>query len=142
MGPGQWDSERREKMVDLGTEPVTVQAESGTPEPIPASQSKIIIAACVTVLASLMGLAGVTVTQVQQDNLTNLLVALAPLAATLVTGIVTIWARRKSIPAPIKGSPADPQVVQLKLLERAKKASLQNDLDNYSRGSQGRKGRR
>jgi hypothetical protein len=115
-------------MVDLGTEPVTVQAESGTPEPIPASQSKIIIAACVTVLASLMGLAGVTVTQVQQDNLTNLLVA--------------IWARRKSIPAPIKGSPADPQVVQLKLLERAKKASLQNDLDSYSRGSQGRKGRR
>jgi hypothetical protein len=101
-------------MVDLGTEPVTVQAESGTPEPIPASQSKIIIAACVTVLASLMGLAGVTVTQVQQDN----------------------------IPAPIKGSPADPQVVQLKLLERAKKASLQNDLDSYSRGSQGRKGRR
>lgn len=129
-------------MADFETKPVMAQAEPAMPDPIPTSQSKIIITACVTILASILGLFGVYMTQIQQDTLTNALVALAPLGATLVTGIITIWARRRSIPAPIKGGPADPEVIQTKLLEQAIKVSRQVDLDKYANESKTRNNRR
>jgi hypothetical protein len=115
-------------MVDLDSPPVTVQSE-----PIPASQSRVIISACVTILASVLGLAGIAMTQFQQDTLTNLLVALAPLAATLVTGIVTIWARRKTS-APIKGGPADPEMIAKKLLDDANERARKQAFGKYTKG--------
>lgn len=79
-------------------------------EPIPQSQSGVIIASWMGILFMALGLVGVAVKPETQSAWTDLAIQAAPLVGGLVAFVVA-WVRRRSAKAPIEGGSADPKVL-------------------------------